>query len=411
MASIPELLKKQNPKETFLILDIGTKLIKAVIFFVDDGKIVISGYGKEPQRLVNYTKDVKALSDSCKAVILRAQKQARIKKIDGVILGFGGSPMRGETFSQRFFREDPQKYIDVVELRNILQKLQWKAREEICRRPEEAMSCPPKLLQSWICEARVDGYQVTNPFDFQGKEIILSVFNAYSTPDFINFLEELSGALKIKILGAFDENFSVYQIMLQRKGPNLGAILIDIGGLATQISLIRKGKLEKSINFGIGGQNFTDVLVKTFGISEIEAEDIKIKYGKGELGHGVEKKIAKLFEPVSSLWYEALDLSFEDILFKNYLPSQIFVFGGGSLLPEIKDGLVKKKAAEQLSNLPDFDAAIFSPEYFKNSFEGSGSFNSPQETIPLSLAVFFATTIEKENVFEKILKQTLRIIQ
>ena len=411
MVRIPELLKKQNPKETFLVLDIGTRIIKAVIFFVDNGRIIISGYGREPQRLIDYSKNVKSLADSCKVAILRAQRQARIKKIDGVILGFGGGTIKGETFSQKFFREDPQKYIDVVELKNVLQKLQWKAREEICRRPEESFNCPPKLLQSWICEARVDGYQVTNPFDFQGKEILLSVFNSYSTGDFLNFIEEFSSLLRIKILGAFDENFSVYQIILRKKGQNLSAILIDVGGLSTQISLIRKGKLEKSISFGIGGQNFTDVLIKTFGVSELEAEDIKIKYGKGELGHGVERKISKIFEPIASLWYGALNLSFEDILFKNYLPSDIYVFGGGSLLPEIGEGLAKKKFKEKLSNLPDFGTIVFSPNYFKNSFEGSGEFLSPQDTIPLALAVSFSSTIEKENVFEKILKQTLKIIQ
>lgn len=411
MAIIPDLLKKQNPKEAFLVLDIGTKIIKAVIFFIDDGKVIVSGYGREFQRLVNYAKDVKSLADFCKVAISRAQNQARVKKIDGIILGFGGGAVRGENFSQKFFREDPQKYIDVVELKNILQKLQWKAREEICRNSEESSSCPPKLLQSWICEARVDGYQVTNPFDFQGKEIMLSVFNSYSTGEFLNFLEEFSGLLRMKILGIFDENFSVYQIILRKKGQNLGAILIDIGGFSTQISLIRKGKLEKSINFGIGGQNFTDVLIKTFGVSEMEAEDIKVKYGKGELGYGVAKKIAKIFEPVSSLWYEALNLSFDDVLFKNYLPSQIFLFGGGSLLPEIKEGLAKKKFRDRLSNLPDFEASIFTPNNFKNSLDSSGDFESPQDTIPLALAMSFSSTIEKENVFEKILKQTLRIIQ
>jgi len=411
MVSIAPIFKKQTPKDAFLVLDIGTKIIKAVIFFAEDERIIISGYGKELQRLENYTKDVKRLSDFCKVAIFRAQREARLRRVRGVILGFGGGVIKGETFSQKFFREDPQKYIDISELKNILQKFQWKAKEEICRKPEEAISCPPKILQSWICEARVDGYQVANPFDFQGKEIMLSVFNSYCGPDFLTFLEEFVNFLKLDLLGVFDENFAIYQMLLQKKIPNFGGILIDVGGLATQVSLIRKGVFERTIGFGMGGQNFTNLLVKNFGVSEVEAEDIKIKYARGGLGYGVAKRIAKIFEPNVSLWYKALNLAFDEFPFKNYLPSQIYLLGGGSLLPEIKDGFVKKRAKEYLPNLTDFKAEILTPEHFKGRISGIEEYNLPQDTPPLSLAFSFSSTLERENIFEKILKQTLKIIQ
>lgn len=416
MVSIPPLFKRQNPKDAFLILDIGTKIIKALIFFVEDGKIVVLGYGKEPQKIENYQKDIKRLADLCKVAIFRAERQARfqgvrLRKIRGVVLGFGGGVIKGETFSQKFFREDPQKYIDVGELKNILQRFQWKAKEEICRRPEETVSCPPKLLQSWICEARVDGYQVANPFDFQGKEVLLSVFNSYCSSDFFNFLEEFSLLLKLEILSILDENFSVYQAVLQKKAPNFGAILIDVGGLSTQVSLIRKGNFEKSVNFGMGSQNFTNLLIKNFGISEMEAEDIKVKYGNGELGYGVAKKITKIFEPVVSLWYKAFNLAIEEFPFQNYLPSQIYLFGGGSILPEIKDGFIKKKAKEHISNISDFKAEVLTPSHFKNLAEGIDYYDLPQDVIPLSLAISFSSSVERESIFERALKQTLKIIQ
>jgi len=414
MARTLPFLKKQNPRDAFLVLDIGTKIIKAVIFFVEDEKIIIIGYGKKHHNLENYTKNVRRLADLCKTAISQAQKQSRIQKINGAILGFGGGFIKGETFSQKFFRENFQRTIDISELKNILQKLQWKAREEICHRPEEAASCPPKLLQSWICEARVDGYLVTNPFDFQGKEIMLSVFNSYSSADFFNFLEEFSSFLKLELFGIFDESFAVYQAILRKKIPNFNAIFIDVGGLSTNVSVARKGKFEKSVEFGLGGQNFTELLTRTFGVSELEAEDIKIKYSRGELGYGVGKKIAKIFEKASLLWHKALNLSFEEFSFKRYLPSQIYLFGGGSLLPELRDGLIKKKAKEHLSNLADFKAEILTPSHFKDSVgmvKGIEDYGFPQDTVPLSLALFFSSTLKKESIFEKILKQTLRIIQ
>ena len=411
MAQIPSIFKKQTPKDAFLVLDIGTKIIKAVIFFVEDDKIIVSGYGKELQKLENYTKDVKRLADFCKVAIFRAQKEARLRKVRGVILGFGGGFVKGETFSQKFFREEPQKFIDTAELKNILQRFQWKAKEEICRQPEESVSCPPKILQSWICEARIDGYQVANPFDFQGKEVMLSVFNSYCTSDFLNFLEEFVNFLKLDLLGVFDEEFAVYQVLSRISTPNFSAILIDVGGVTTQISLVRKGVFEKSVGFSIGSKNFTELLIKSFGVSELEAEDIKIRYSKGGLGYGVAKRIAKIFEPTVALWYEALNLALEEFPFRNYLPGQIYLFGGGSLLPEIKNGLVKKRAKENLAVLSDFKAEILSPEFFKNFVEGLEEYGLPQDTIPLGVAASFSWTLEKENVFEKILKQTLKIIQ
>lgn len=411
MVEIPYFSRKQNPREVFLALDIGTRVIKAIIFFIENEKIIVAGFGKELQKSENYTRDIKRLSDLCKIAIFRAQRQARLRKIKGVILGFGGSFVRGETFSQRFFREDPQKYIDVSELKNILQKLQWQSKEEICRRPEESGSCPPKLLQAIICEARIDGYQVTNPFDFQGKEIILSVFNSYASADFLNFLEEFLCYLKLDLISILDESFAVFQAILPKSSQNFNAIFIDVGGSSTRVSVCRKGKLEKSVEFALGGQNFTDLLTKTFGISELEAEDIKIKYGRAELGHGVTKKIAKILESCVSLWYKALTLAFEEFPFKNYLPSQIYLFGGGSLLPEIRDGFLRKKAQSQLSFVPNFKAEILTPVYFKDFFEGLEEYELPQDTVPLGLALFFSSAFEKENIFERMLKRTLRIIQ
>jgi len=114
------------------------------------------------------------------------------------------------------------------------------------------------------------------------------------------------------------------------------------------------------------------------------------------------------------LWHKALNLSFEEFSFKRYLPSQIYLFGGGSLLPELRDGLIKKKAKEHLSNLADFKAEILTPSHFKDSVgmvKGIEDYGFPQDTVPLSLALFFSSTLKKESIFEKILKQTLRIIQ
>ncbi len=80
-------------------------------------------------------------------------------------------------------------------------------------------------------------------------------------------------------------------------------------------------------------------------------------------------------------------------------------------MPEIREGLIKKKAKEHLSNIANFKTEILTPNYFKNSVEGIESYDFPQDTIPLGLALSFSSGLERENVFEKILKQTLRILQ
>jgi len=77
-----------------------------------------------------------------------------------------------------------------------------------------------------------------------------------------------------------------------------------------------------------GGEDFTEELSQTLGIDKEFARVLKERYSSGDLSQGSAERLREVFSQQRRAWQqEGLVHSFS---------SPIFLFGGGSLLPEIK---------------------------------------------------------------------------
>lgn len=77
--------------------------------------------------------------------------------------------------------------------------------------------------------------------------------------------------------------------------------LIDIGARSTTCSILEKGILKYSYTFGIGGNELTEVVAKSFNIDYNEGEDIKIEAGllpNGDVKKDVRKVLAPLVDSI-----------------------------------------------------------------------------------------------------------------
>ncbi|NTV41450.1 MAG: hypothetical protein HGA61_04225, partial [Candidatus Moranbacteria bacterium] len=181
-------LFSKNGKEFFLALDIGTEVAKALVFQIDkqEKRARIIGVGKQRQKKGNMqsgaVSDISGVIETCQSSINEALDKAGIKGIKKAIVGIAGELVKGTTTTVHYERLSPDSRIDFPELKNIIQKVQVKAYERIQQQIEweTGQDIDVKLINAAIVDVRIDGYQVTNPVGFQGKDVSVSIFNAYA---------------------------------------------------------------------------------------------------------------------------------------------------------------------------------------------------------------------------------------
>jgi cell division protein FtsA len=348
--------KAKSKKKYLLALDIGTEFVKALIFRLeeelsDEGEIkeqgVIIGVGRQRQlpghMLVGAVADIDGVALTCQKAINQAVQEARVKPKRAVV-GIAGEFIKGATTNFVCQRENSEEIISLAELQNLIQKIQWRAFDRM-RRQLAYETCRPEIeikpINALLTEVRIDGYQVTNPLGFQGKEIFLSIFTVYAPLVHLRAVESIASKLDLELLSIAAEPYALTKTSCFN--PTAGAIFIDIGGGTTDIALDRRNKVEGIKSFALAGRTFTKRLGKTFDLDLMEAERIKIRHSQKRLSRNVQRKIREIFKNDIGVWLNGVELVLEEFDQAEYFPPLILLCGGGSLLPGIRTVLKKEE--------------------------------------------------------------------
>ncbi len=285
--------KAQQKEQVMLALDIGTSIVKACVFTVEErqkksGEVIgkrahIKGFGKIKQKLGDIQNgvvtDIASVVHNCKEAIRIASKQAGMTP-NQMVMGIAGEFVKGATTTITYTREDHDAKINLSELRNIVHKLQWKAFAEVRKQLSEETGYPEidvKLVNTSIVDVRIDGYKVVNPLGFQGKGVQMSIFNSFAPLVHFSALQGIADELDIDLLSIVSEPYAVAH-SLESEDNSLSAIFIDIGGGTTDVALVQDGALIGTKMFALGGRTFTKRLAVELNISYLEAEKLKIDY-------------------------------------------------------------------------------------------------------------------------------------
>lgn len=419
---------KRRAKDYLLALDIGTEFVKAVIFRAESGFFddqtedqgIVVGVGRAKQSpghmFAGAVADIEGVVSSCRRAINLAVKMARITPKKAVI-GAAGEFIKGATTDFVCQREKPEEEIDLSELKNIIQKAQWKAFNQV--RAQLAWETGRseieiRLVNALITEIRIDGYQVTNPLDFQGKEIFISIFNVYAPMVHLRALESIASKLNLDLLSVAAEPYALTK--LSGFNQKSGAIFIDIGGGTTDVALARQGRVEGIKSFALAGRTFTKRLSSALGLNFAEAEEVKIRYSQKKLSLGVRRKIRQILKKDIETWLSGVEIVLEEFGQTEYFPSAIYLCGGGSLLSGIKNILSKKVASDEwlkkfpFSQMPQVN--FITPDQIINITDQTNILEGPENITPLALAgLTLEISTDKKKVLPPILRRVVRMMR
>jgi len=411
-------LKLKRDKEKYwLALDIGTEFVKALVFEIDkdNQKGYVKGLSRvrqEPTYMqAGAVADIQGVVKVCQEALRQVVRQTKVMPTR-VVLGIAGEFVKGSTTSLVYKRENPEERIDLTELKNIVQKIQWKAFEQIRKELSWEMARPEveiKLISAHISEVQIDGYKISNPLGFQGKEVLLRIFNVYAPLVHLGALQSIANQLNLDLFSIVAEPYA-----LARALDIKSAICIDLGGGTTDIALVQEGGVKATRSLSLGGRTFTKKLVKTLGLGFIEAEEVKLKYSQKKLSPAVQKKIREIFKKDILVWLNGINLALEDFSQVDFFPSKILLSGGGSLLPGIKSALERESRqhwSQKMVLARPLQVEFIRPKDIVNIVDQKHFLKDPQDIMPMALASLALEELKDQTILNLVLKRAVRIIQ
>jgi len=400
--------------------------VKAAVFTIEakhsvSGEIigkraVIRGFAKTPQRSGDIQNgavaDIASVVDNCKEAIQAASLMAGIKPSQ-MVMGIAGEFVKGATSTIKHKRDEKDDKINLSELRNIVHKLQWKAFGEVRKDMSKETGYPEidiKLVNSAIIDVRIDGYRVTNPLGFQGKEVEMSIFNSFSPIVHYTALKSVADELGIELLAIMSEPYALSRCLETGEG-DLNGIFIDVGGGTTEIAVVSNGSTLGTKMFALGGRTFTKRLAVELNISFGEAEKLKRAYTADKLEQKSKKIINDIITSDIEVWLEGVILSLSEFKELDTLPSRIFLSGGGSHLPEIKEALNNSKWYKKLHFARMPQANFIHPNDISNVIDETKQIKDQQDITALALVNIGIELAGDETIIQKALRKVIGIMK
>ena len=417
---IPGFKQKKKSGQYLVSLDIGTEYAKALIGQVKDhtdkaGKtyqvVEVLGVGRQRQRLTDMAggavTDIAGVVENCDAALQRAEEMAQVLSKDAV-LGIAGELVKGGTTSVSYRRTKPEVKIDQAELMEIIERIQKQAFNDVKKQlswETGKSELEVKLVNAAIVDVHIDGYRVTNPVGFQGRDVTIQIFNAFAPMVHLGALQTVAADLDLNLINIAAEPFAVAKSVGADDSTEFSAVFIDIGGGTSDIAVVNNGGIEGTQMFAIGGRSFTKRLSSSLGLNFDRAEDIKLDHSAGKLNKKQEAAVTEALSSDVETWLSGVELALGEFENLEHLPNRILLCGGGSALPEIKQALTHTDWYKSLpfTRKPSIDFVM--PKQVSRVVDMTGQLNSPQDITPMGLANLGLDIVGSSSIGENMLQR------
>lgn len=349
--ALKKLLKKRSTvslDDYIVALDIGTEYVKALVAKIDGDNITVLGVGRSHQDLSDMHSgaiaDISGVVRHCEDALDQAEKQAGIQAKQ-VIIGIAGELVKGVTDTIRYRRPQADKPLDDNEMEFIIEKVQEKAeakaQKQIALETGNA-EVEVKLVNSALVGIHIDGYKVSNPIGFQGKDVAIQIYTAFAPMVHIGALERVATELNLDLIAVAAEPFAVSRSVLgSDSSSSFTAILADVGGGTTDIAVVNDGGVEGTKMFGIGGRSFTRIIASELEVPYDDAEKLKVNIDNESVKPSVKEEVEKAVDKTLEVWIAGVELALSEFEAVDHLPNRILLCGGGASLKQLVDRLSK----------------------------------------------------------------------
>ncbi len=336
----------QGSDDYVVALDIGTEFVKALIAKVKGDDLEIIGVGRKRQETSDMHSgaiaDIAGVVGNCEEALAEAEDQAGLQAKRAVI-GIAGELVKGTTSTIRYRRPQPDKPLTVAEMELIIEKVQERA--QIKAQKQIGLETgndevEVKLVNSALVSLHIDGYKVSNPIGFQGRDVAVQIYTAFAPMVHIGALERVADELGLELVAVAAEPFAVSRAVVGTDASSsFTAILADVGGGTTDIAVVNDGGVEGTRMFGIGGRSFTQTIASDMNLSYKDAEKLKVNLESEKLKASVASEANQAIDKTLEVWLDGVELALSEFDAVDHLPNRILLCGGGASLKRLVEAL------------------------------------------------------------------------
>jgi cell division protein FtsA len=372
-------------------LDVGTEFAKALVFEIEDGRGVVKGVGRKRQGLAHMQSgtvaDISAVVDNCAVALQEAEEMAGFRP-EQVVIGIAGELVKGFTTVTDQQRLKADLPITQAELGKLIEGVQRQAMREAERSVSwetGLQSVDVRLVHAAVVGAWIDGYAVTNPIGFQGRNVRIAIFDAFAPLVHLGALQTVAAKLELELVAVVAEPYAVARVLDSEQVRQGGALFVDVGGGTTDVALVRQGGIEGTRMFALGGRAFTKSIADRLELPFPRAEALKVDYARG-IADEREAEVREIVADDVAVWAAGVELVMEELAAGDLLPGRIYLCGGGSRLPEIRAALGDDAFSRRLPFARPPEVTILSPEQIETIRDDTRLLEDQQDVTPMGLA-------------------------
>ena len=398
-------------------LDVGTEFAKALVFEIDEsGHGTVRGVGRKRQGLSHMQSgtvaDIAAVVDNCAVALQEAEEMAGFRPSQ-VVIGIAGELVKGFTTTHTQERKRPDQPIVEAELQKLIDGVQREALREAERAITWETGLPHvdvRLVHAAVTGAAIDGYALTNPVGFQGRHVKIGIFNAFAPLVHLGALQSVASQLDLELLEIVAEPYAVARVLGSDHLRQAGALFIDVGGGTTDVALVRSGGIEGTRMFALGGRAFTKSIADRLDLPFPRAEALKVDYARG-VGGDQRDEVAAIVGDDVDVWAAGVELVLEELSGGDLLPSRIYLCGGGSRLPEIRESLAGESFWKALPFARPPEVTVMAPDQIDTITDHTELLVDQQDVTPLGLAYQAIELQTSEDPLDVALRRVLRAMK
>jgi len=397
-------------------LDVGTEFAKALVFEIAGGKAVVKGVGRKRQGLAHMQSgtvaDISAVVDNCAVALQEAEEMAGFRP-EQVVIGIAGELVKGFTTFHDQQRVRADVPITQAELGKLIEGVQRQAMREAERSvtwETGLQSVDVRLVHAAVVGAWIDGYAVTNPIGFQGRNVRIAIFDAYAPLVHLGALQTVAAKLHMELIAVVAEPYAVARVLDSEQVRQGGALFVDVGGGTTDVALVRQGGIEGTRMFALGGRAFTKSIADRLELPFPRAEALKVDYARGIAGDKA-GAVRDIVADDVAVWAAGVELVMDELAAGDLLPGRIYLCGGGSRLPEIRDALAAESFTRQLPFARPPEVTILAPDQIETVRDDTQLLEDQQDVTPMGLAYQAIELGSAQNPLDASLRRVIRTMK
>lgn len=384
MASLFDFLKNKGSK-LVIAIDVGSYSIKTAVFEINANSKQISSINKKIFSLPitvpeNGLENSKVTTSRIREIIFNYLKE--LKRVPyKVVIGFDGPLAESAIITFKIQNPKSGQKISKKELDDLFLSLINEENKKLASEGKIIILARPISIF-------INGYEIKDLDEsFPAEEIEFKTFvltlDSQKTSDFM-IIPKMLGGIPIEFSSVI---YNIGCAVAEKMPDGKECFILDIGGLYTNLIVVKNGVISEVAGFPSGGYNFTKSLAIETGIEIGESFQLKKQYIEGITTKPEMKKISSVFTSESVAWEEKFINALEGISSNDFFPKTFYIVGGGANIPEIRNVLEAKKWASHILSAGEISISTIKAEDILGKSRFNAALKGAEETGLASLII------------------------